>query len=78
MDYDPEPDLERIVAPLLAINFADDELNSPQLGVLERAMPRLQNGRIVLVPAGPQSRGHNSASDAKLWKAALAKFMQEV
>lgn len=75
MDYDPAPDLERIAAPLLAINFADDELNPPQLGALERAMPRLRDGRMVLVPASPQSRGHNSASFAKQWVSHLAAFM---
>jgi len=77
MDYDPAPDLEKIAAPLLAINFADDALNPPELGTLERAMLRLRDGRAILVPAGPQSRGHNSASDAKQWKPHLAGFLRE-
>ena len=34
MDYDPSPDLEKIKARLLAINFADDEVNPPELGVV--------------------------------------------
>ena len=76
MDYDPSPDLEKIAAPLLAINFADDALNPPELGALQRAMPRLRNGHAVLIPAGPQSRGHNSASDAKHWKSHLADFLR--
>lgn len=77
MDYDPSPGLERIVAPLLAINFTDDELNPPQLGVLERAMARLPKGRSVLLPVGPQSRGHYTALQAAQWKSHLAVFMDE-
>lgn len=33
-DYDPSPGLERITAPLLAINSADDLINPPELGFL--------------------------------------------
>ncbi len=34
--YDPGPGLDRIRAPVFAINFADDEINPPELGVMER------------------------------------------
>lgn len=42
MDYDPSADLEKIKARLFAINFADDTINPPELGVLEAgvAYPR--------------------------------------
>ena len=75
MDYDPGPLLEEITAPVLAINFADDELNPPQLGVLERVAPSLRNGRSVLLPAGPRSRGHQSAQQAAEWAPHLAAFL---
>ncbi len=74
-DYDPEPQLEKIRAPLLAIVFADDELNPPELGVMERTMPRVRNGRFVLVPAGPDSRGHRNQVRAALWRDHLAEFL---
>jgi homoserine O-acetyltransferase/O-succinyltransferase len=77
MDYDPTPRLDRITAPLLAINFADDMLNPPELGVMEAAMPRVKRGRHVLVRPGPQSRGHVTALQAAQWKQHLAGFMQE-
>ena len=48
-DFDVEPALERITAPLLTILFADDELNPPELGTMERVMKRLKKGRMVLV-----------------------------
>ena len=55
MDYDPTPFLESIKARLLAINFADDAINPPELGVVEPAIARIPDARYVLVPAGPQS-----------------------
>jgi homoserine O-acetyltransferase/O-succinyltransferase len=77
MDYDPSDQLEHIAAPVLAINFADDQLNPPELAVLERAMPRLRQSRYVLIPADAQSRGHYSAQQAARWKQHLAMFMRE-
>src|SRR6266478_5700227 len=49
-DYDPGPNLEKIRAPLLAINFADDLINPPELGILERAIQRVPRGKALLLP----------------------------
>jgi len=67
-DYDPSPDLERITAPVLAINSADDVINPPELGLMERLMPRVNNGRYVLVPIGPKTRGHGTHTVAAAWR----------
>ena len=40
-DYDPGPSLEKIRAPLLSINSADDLINPPELGILEREIKRV-------------------------------------
>lgn len=74
-DFDPGPDLGKITAPALAILFADDELNPPELGVIEREMPRIRNGRYVMIPAGPSTLGHRSQAQAKIWRDHLAKFL---
>jgi homoserine O-acetyltransferase len=37
--------LERIRATLMAINSADDERNPPEIGVLDREIKRVKNGR---------------------------------
>jgi homoserine O-acetyltransferase len=66
-DYDPSPDLERIAAPVLAINSADDAINPPELGLMERLMPRVRNGRYVLVPIGEHTRGHGTHTVAAAW-----------
>jgi homoserine O-acetyltransferase len=78
MDYDPSKDLEKIRARLLAINFADDALNPPELDVLEPAIRRIPNARHVLIPAGPNTRGHFTYTRAAMWKEHLAEFMRNL
>jgi homoserine O-acetyltransferase len=76
-DYDPAPGLGGITARLVAVNFADDERNPPQLGILEREIARVSGGQYVLVPASERTRGHASLSDAALWKDALVELLQQ-
>ena len=49
-DYDPGPALGSIKAPLLAINTADDLINPPDLGILEREIKRVAHGRAITLP----------------------------
>jgi homoserine O-acetyltransferase len=76
-DYDPAPGLERIRAPLVAINSADDLINPPELGILEREIKRVKLGEAVLIPLGPQTRGHGTHTIAALWKQHLVKLLNE-
>jgi homoserine O-acetyltransferase len=76
-DYDPEPGLEKIRAPLLAVNFADDLINPPELGILERNIARVKGGRAVVVPAGEKTRGHGTHTLAAVWKNYLAELLKE-
>ncbi len=76
-DYDPGPGLEKIKAPLLAINFADDLINPPELGILERESKRVRNGRAVLLPQSERTVGHSTHTRAAVWKHLLDKFLQE-
>jgi homoserine O-acetyltransferase len=75
-DYDPAPGLEKIRAPLLAINFADDLINPPELGILEREIKRVPGGRALLIPLTPQSRGHGTHTVAAVWKEHLAELLR--
>lgn len=74
-DYDPSADLEHITAPVLAINSADDVINPPELGLMERLMPRVRNGRYVLVPIGEHTRGHGTHTVAAAWLQWFAPFV---
>ena len=76
-DYDPGPDLEKIRAPLLAINSADDLINPPELGILEREIKRVPHGRAIVIPFSDKTRGHGSHTRAALWKDELAKLLKE-
>jgi homoserine O-acetyltransferase len=74
-EYNPEPMLEKIKVPLLAINSADDQVNPPELGIVERLIPRVQKGRFILIPIGPDTRGHGTHTVAKVWKQPFAEFL---
>jgi homoserine O-acetyltransferase len=60
--------MERIEATLLAINAADDERNPPETGVTDAAIKRIKNGRLYLIPASTETRGHLTTGDAKFYK----------
>jgi homoserine O-acetyltransferase len=77
-DYDPSPHLERIRVPVLAINSADDFVNPPELGLMERQIPRVRRARYVLIPIGPDTRGHGTHSFPALWQEHLRTFVNEL
>jgi homoserine O-acetyltransferase len=76
-EYDPGPGLEKIRAPLVAINFADDLINPPELGILEREIKRVAKGRAVTLPMSGKTRGHGSHTIAALWKDELERLLKE-
>jgi homoserine O-acetyltransferase/O-succinyltransferase len=75
-DYNASAGLERIQAALLAINSADDERNPPELGLLDREIKRVKNGRVLLIPGSDQTAGHVTTAQAKFWKQDLAELLQ--
>jgi homoserine O-acetyltransferase/O-succinyltransferase len=76
-DYDPSPGLEKIKAPLLLINSGDDFVNPPELGIAEREIKRISNGRFVLLPASDQTHGHGTHTWAAVWQKYLAQLLDE-
>lgn len=74
-DYDPSLELEKVTVPVLAINSADDFVNPPELGLMEKLMPRVRNGRYVLIPMSDATRGHGTHSLPAVWKSYLAEFL---
>ncbi len=74
-DYNPSPDLEKITAKVMAINFADDEINPPELGIMEKQIARMKEAKLVMIPASAGSHGHASLIQAALWKSYLAEFL---
>jgi homoserine O-acetyltransferase len=77
-DYDPAPGLEKIEAWVLAINSADDERNPPETGIVVEAMKRVKNGKLYLIPASDETRGHLTTGIARFYKQQLQEFLQIV
>src|SRR5690242_9639098 len=76
-DYNPAPDLEKIKAPLYAINSADDQVNPPELGILEREIKRVKRGRYILIPTSDETRGHGTPSLPAIWGKYLDELLKE-
>ena len=74
--YDPSASLERVTAPVLAINFSDDLVNPPELGLMEKLMPRVKHGKYVLWPITRATRGHGTHSLPAVWGDTLAAWMK--
>jgi homoserine O-acetyltransferase/O-succinyltransferase len=74
-DYDPSPHLEEIAAPVLAINSADDQVNPPELGLIEKLMPRVKHGKYIVLPLTEETRGHGTHSLPAIWGHYLKDFL---
>jgi homoserine O-acetyltransferase len=75
-DYDPGPGLEKITAPLLAINSADDLVNPPEIGLLEQEITRVKNGRFIMIPLSDRTAGHGTHTLAAVWKTYLVELLK--
>jgi homoserine O-acetyltransferase len=76
-DYDPSPKLDQIKAHVMFVNSADDQINPPELGIAEREIKKVKNGRFVLLPISDQTRGHGTHTLAAVWKQYLAELLTE-
>ncbi|MBV9243052.1 MAG: alpha/beta fold hydrolase [Acidobacteria bacterium] len=76
-DYNPEPKLESIKAYLLAVNSADDQVNPPELGIVEKQIRRVKNGRFILLPITDETRGHGTHTVASIWQKYLGELLAQ-
>jgi homoserine O-acetyltransferase/O-succinyltransferase len=74
-DYDPSAGLEKVEAAVTAVNSADDEVNPPELEILQRQIRRVRRGKAIVLPIGPQTRGHGTHTNAAAWKEHLAELL---
>ena len=74
--YNPEPQLGNIVAPLFAVNSADDQVNPPELGIGEREIRKVKRGRFILIPTSDRTRGHGTHSMPAIWGSYLAELLK--
>jgi homoserine O-acetyltransferase/O-succinyltransferase len=76
-DYNPGPGLEKIQAPLIAVNFVDDLINPPELGVLEREIKRVKRGQAVMIPESERTRGHGTHTMPAIWEKHLKQLLKK-
>ena len=76
-DYDPQVKLGAIKAPLLAINSADDQINPPELGILEREIKNVPHGHAFIIPISDATYGHGTHTRAAVWKDQLVQLMSQ-
>jgi homoserine O-acetyltransferase len=76
-DYNPEPKLNTITAPVLWINSADDFINPPELEIAQKLATRMPHARFILIPASMETYGHGTHTQAAVWKQYLIELLQE-
>lgn len=74
-DYNPQPYLSKIKAPLIAINSADDQVNPPELGLMEKEIKNVKKGKYILLPITDKTSGHGTHSNPKIWGKYLKKLL---
>jgi len=77
-DYDPQPELGKIRARVLALNFADDAINPPELPLAAELIRGIPGARFVLVPASDDGGGHLAMTRAAVWKPYLAELLRSI
>jgi homoserine O-acetyltransferase/O-succinyltransferase len=75
-NYNPEPQLEKIICPLTAVNSADDQINPPELKIIDKDILKVKNGTYVLLPITDETRGHGTHSWPAIWGNHLAELLQ--
>jgi homoserine O-acetyltransferase/O-succinyltransferase len=76
-DYDPSPHLDKITAPVMFINSADDFINPPELGIAEQGIKNVKHGQFVLLPISGRTHGHGTHTDAAVWQSYLKQLLEE-
>ncbi|HET9394095.1 MAG TPA: alpha/beta fold hydrolase [Candidatus Rubrimentiphilum sp.] len=76
-DYNPQPLLGSIQAPVMAVNSADDQINPPELHIVEGLIGRVKHAHFVLVPISMQTRGHGTHTLPLVWGKYLKQLLSE-
>jgi homoserine O-acetyltransferase len=75
-NYDPSSHLTAIKAPLFAVNSADDEVNPPELGILDKEIKHVAKGRYILLPITDETSGHGTHSNPAIWGGYLKELLE--
>ena len=73
--YNPSPHLSDIKAPLFAVNSADDEVNPPELGIMDKEIKKVPKGQYILLPITPETSGHGTHTNPSVWSGYLKELL---
>ena len=76
-NYDPSAKLGTITVPVMAINSADDFINPPELGIMEKEIKLVPKGKYVLLPITDETRGHGTHTLPAIWQGYLEELLKE-
>jgi homoserine O-acetyltransferase/O-succinyltransferase len=74
--YNPAPNVSKIITPLFAINSADDQVNPPELGLMEREINKVKKGKYILLPITDKTSGHGTHSNPTIWGHYLKELLE--
>ena len=74
-NYNAQPGLDRITAPMLVVNSADDERNPVEISPLDKELTQLKNAELFLIPASAETSGHGTMMSAKFYSEKLKSFL---
>lgn len=75
-NYNPWPGLERMTAPTMWINSADDFINPRNFDYPQQAIGRMgANARFRLIEETAETRGHGTHTWARFWKQDLIELL---
>jgi homoserine O-acetyltransferase len=74
-NYNPSPALSKIKVPVMAINSADDFVNPPESGSMEKEIKKIPKGQFVLLPMSDELRGHGTHSLPLVWQDYLRQLL---
>ena len=75
-NYNPERQLGKIAAPLTAVNSADDQINPPELKIIDVDIQRVKQGKYMLLPITNATRGHGTHSLPAIWGNYLKELLE--
>jgi len=71
-NYDPSGQLDKIKAPVMWINSADDFINPP-----EEKVKQIAHAKFILLPASDHTYGHGTHTHAEVWKQYMQQLLEE-
>jgi homoserine O-acetyltransferase len=77
-NYNPEPQLDKITVPLTAVNSADDQINPPELKIIDADIQRVKQGKYLLLPITDATRGHGTHSLPAIWGDQLKELLDRL